>query len=52
MRERIEHEIEVIKAEILPIVGILFENGGNAIEGEDGLEEIEMPGEEDEGLKL
>ena len=46
----VDHEVEVVKGEILAVVSMFFEDDGEAFDGEDGLEDVEVFAEEEVGL--
>ena len=52
MRDGVDGEVKVVEGEVLAVVGVLLEDHGESLEGEDGLEDAEIFGEEQEGLDV
>jgi hypothetical protein len=52
MRDRVDGEVEVIEGEVLAVICVFFEDDRESLEGEDGLEQFEVLGEEEERLDV
>lgn len=52
MGDGVDGEVEVIEGEVLAVIRMFLEDDGESLEGEDGLEDAEIFGEEEEGLDV